>query len=56
MALHLHNNAEDGCAAYLTLNPKARQQWELERRFQRFEETQEAAAQPLAKGRHGVRR
>jgi adenosine deaminase len=55
-ALHLHDNAEEGCAAYLTLNPKARQQWELERRFQRFEETQEAAAQPLAKGRHGVRR
>ena len=53
-----YEHAEIGgeSAAYLTLNPKARQQWELERRFQRFEETQEAAAQPLAKGRHGVRR
>jgi adenosine deaminase len=55
-ALPLHDDAEGRCAAYLTLNPKAHQQWELERRFQRFEETQEAAAQPRAKGRHGVRR
>jgi adenosine deaminase len=55
-ALHLHDDAEGGCAAYLAANPKARQQWELERRFQHFEETQEGAGQPPAKERHGVRR
>jgi adenosine deaminase len=55
-ALHLHDDTEGGCAAYLTSNPKAAQQWELERRFKRFEETQEAATQPPAKARHGVRR
>jgi adenosine deaminase len=59
-ALHSRDDAEGGCAAYLTSNPKARQQWELERRFQRFEAAQEAVQQrveqPIAKGRHGVRR
>ena len=59
-ALHSHDDAESACAAYLTSNPKARQQWELERRFQRFEAAQEApqqrVEQPVAKGRHGVRR
>lgn len=55
-ALHLHNDAEGGCAAYLAASPKARQQWELERRFQHFEETQEGVGQPPAKERHGVRR
>jgi hypothetical protein len=48
------------CAAYLTSNPKAHQQWELERRFQRFEAAQQAVQQrveqPVAKARHGVRR
>jgi adenosine deaminase len=59
-ALHSRDDAEGGCAAYLTSNPKAHQQWELERRFQRFEAAQEAVQQrveqPVAKGRHGVRR
>jgi hypothetical protein len=55
-ALHSHDDAEGGCAAYLTSNPKAHQQWELERRFQRFEAAQEAADQQPARPRHGVRR
>ena len=55
-ALHLHEDEEAGCTAYLNLNPKAREQWDLERRFQRFEETRRGAVQSAAKRRHGVRR
>jgi adenosine deaminase len=59
-ALHSRDDAERACAAYLNSNPKARQQWELERRFQRFEAAQEAVQQrveqPVAKGRQRVRR
>ena len=59
-ALHSRDDAEGACAAYLNSNPKARQQWELERRFQRFEAAQEAVQQrveqPVAKGQQRVRR
>jgi adenosine deaminase len=55
-SLRAHDDAERRCAAYLTSNPKAQQQWELERRFQRFEEAQDGANQPPAKGRPEVRR
>jgi adenosine deaminase len=55
-ALRSRDEAEGGCAAYLTANPKAHQQWELEQRFWRFEEAQEGPDQPPVRPRHGVRR
>jgi adenosine deaminase len=38
--LRLHDTPAAGCDAYLSMNPKARQQWELEQRFTRFEQAQ----------------
>lgn len=63
-ALNSRDDAQGACAAYLTSSPKARQQWELERHFQRFEAAQEAAQEavqqsvekPVAKPRRRVRR
>ncbi len=50
------NAAVGTCAAYLAVNPKAAQEWELEHRFRVFEEEQESAQISTGSSRSPVRK